>query len=106
VSQLGTYNPIANKDGIKEVRLDVDRIKYWLSVGAQPSDKVAWLLGKADILPMPPVRHKPTNMVPKKERTAEFSTCATAPDTCIYMPIPSIEEILALHSSSSSSSRE
>lgn len=37
--QLGTYNPIADKDGIKEVRLKTERIGYWLSVGAQPSER-------------------------------------------------------------------
>eukprot|EP00523_Entomoneis_sp_CCMP467_P001346 CAMPEP_0168757646 /NCGR_PEP_ID=MMETSP0724-20121128/21283_1 /TAXON_ID=265536 /ORGANISM="Amphiprora sp., Strain CCMP467" /LENGTH=130 /DNA_ID=CAMNT_0008806481 /DNA_START=201 /DNA_END=592 /DNA_ORIENTATION=- len=43
---LGTYNPIANSAGNKEIRLSVDRIKYWISVGAQPSDRAAWILGK------------------------------------------------------------
>lgn len=38
-TQLGSYDPIASKDGIKEVRIKGDRIKYWLSVGAQPSER-------------------------------------------------------------------
>uniref|UniRef100_A0A7S1H3T9 30S ribosomal protein S16, chloroplastic n=1 Tax=Thalassionema nitzschioides TaxID=33649 RepID=A0A7S1H3T9_9STRA len=65
---VGTYNPIASKDGIKEIRLKTDRLKYWLAVGAQPSDRVAWILGKFGILPPPPQRYSPQRMIPKKDR--------------------------------------
>ncbi len=54
--QLGTYDPIASKDGVKEVRVKVDRMKYWLSVGAQPSETVARLLAHVGMLPPPPIR--------------------------------------------------
>lgn len=67
---VGTYNPIAVA-GVKEIRLKKDRIQYWLSVGAQPSDRVAWLLGKFGILPPPPRKYSPQKMVPKKDRTNE-----------------------------------
>jgi len=56
---LGTYNPIANKAGMKEIRLKEDRLKYWLGVGAQPSDRVSWILGKFGILPPPPRKYNP-----------------------------------------------
>ncbi|GAX21108.1 small subunit ribosomal protein S16 [Fistulifera solaris] len=65
---VGTYNPIANRDGVKEIRLKTDRLKYWLSVGAQPSDRVSWILGKFGILPPPPKKFSPQKMVPKSER--------------------------------------
>ncbi|KAJ8612561.1 hypothetical protein CTAYLR_007191 [Chrysophaeum taylorii] len=54
IERVGTYDPIPAQDGIKEVRLNVQRIKYWLSVGAQPTKRVAWLLGKAEVLPPTP----------------------------------------------------
>jgi len=66
---LGTYNPIATRDGVKEIRLKVDRLKYWLSVGAQPSDRVAWILGKFGVLPPPPRRYSPQKMIPKKSKS-------------------------------------
>ena len=50
------YNPIPGKDGTKEIRINVERTRYWVSVGAQPSDRVAWLLGKIGVLPPAPVR--------------------------------------------------
>ena len=65
---LGTYNPITNSAGAKEIRLKTDRLKYWLSVGAQPSDRVSWLLGKFGILPPAPQHFNPQRAVPRKER--------------------------------------
>lgn len=38
---LGTYNPITDP---AEVKIDIERARYWLSVGAQPTDRVARLL--------------------------------------------------------------
>ena len=53
---VGHYDPIAQKDGHKHVGLNIERIKYWLSVGAQPSDTVARLLGQAGVIPALPRR--------------------------------------------------
>jgi small subunit ribosomal protein S16 len=49
LEQLGTYNPLLAKDDTNRVRLIEDRIKYWLGVGAQPTDRVARMLDKAGI---------------------------------------------------------
>src|SRR5712692_2207817 len=45
IEELGSYDPMV-KNTDDRVRLDPDRIKYWLSVGAQPSEKVAVFLKK------------------------------------------------------------
>uniref|UniRef100_A0A0D9X9T3 Ribosomal protein S16 n=1 Tax=Leersia perrieri TaxID=77586 RepID=A0A0D9X9T3_9ORYZ len=50
---LGYYNPLPGKDGGKRMGLKFDRVKYWLSVGAQPSDPVERILFRAGILPPP-----------------------------------------------------
>jgi len=52
---LGYYNPLPVKDGGKRMGLNFDRAKYWLSVGAQPSDPVQRLLFRAGLLPPPPM---------------------------------------------------
>ena len=65
IEKLGTYNPIPAKDGFKEITANSDRVKYWLSVGAQPSDTVAWLLGKVGILPSAPMRMSLSSITPK-----------------------------------------
>ncbi|KAL6656272.1 hypothetical protein ACP70R_007098 [Stipagrostis hirtigluma subsp. patula] len=52
---LGYYNPLPGKDGGKRMGLKFDRVKYWLSVGAQPSDPVQRILFRAGLLPPPPM---------------------------------------------------
>lgn len=41
IEKIGTYNPLLAKDDAKRVTIDSDRAKHWLSVGAQPTDRVA-----------------------------------------------------------------
>jgi len=48
IENLGWYDPIA-KDEAKQVSLDVERVKHWLSVGAQPSETVRDILAKHDL---------------------------------------------------------
>lgn len=49
LENLGWYNPI-EKDPEKQIKLESERIKYWLSVGAQPSDTMMDILGNRDLL--------------------------------------------------------
>ena len=48
LEELGTYDP-QNKDADAQVKFSADRIKYWLGLGAVPSDTVASLLKKQGI---------------------------------------------------------
>jgi len=59
IERLGTYNPLLSKDDENRVTLNEERIKYWLSEGAEPSYRVAVFLGKAGIAPMPAQRNNP-----------------------------------------------
>ena len=45
IEELGTYDPMCPETDAR-VTLKADRIDYWISVGAQPSDKVATLIKK------------------------------------------------------------
>src|SRR6476620_1608049 len=49
IEKVGTYNPLLAKDSPERVKLDTDRISHWLSVGAQPSDRVLRFLDAAGI---------------------------------------------------------
>jgi small subunit ribosomal protein S16 len=49
LEQIGTYNPLLAKDDPARVKLDEDRARYWLGVGAQPSDRVLRFLDAAGI---------------------------------------------------------
>lgn len=46
IERLGTYDPIPDEQGNKIIEMDIPRVKYWLGVGAQPSEPVEKLLGK------------------------------------------------------------
>jgi small subunit ribosomal protein S16 len=49
LEQIGTYNPLLAKDDAARVKLVEDRARYWIGVGAQPTDRVARILDKAGI---------------------------------------------------------
>ncbi len=76
IEKVGTYNPLLPKDSEERVKIDADRIKHWLSVGAQPSDRVARFLDAAGIKERP-ARNNPNKAVPgekAKERAEEKAT--------------------------------
>ena len=49
IEKIGTYNPLLAKDSPERIKLDGDRAKHWLSVGAQPTDRVLRFLDAAGI---------------------------------------------------------
>ena len=50
LEKVGTYNPMLPKDDENRVTLIHDRIKYWISVGAQPTERVEKFLEKAKLI--------------------------------------------------------
>lgn len=59
IERLGTFNPLAPKDSASRVVLNAERAKYWLGVGAQPSDRVNKLLVDAGLAKPRSVEGKP-----------------------------------------------
>jgi small subunit ribosomal protein S16 len=49
IERIGSYNPMLPKDSPERVKLDADRARHWLSVGAQPTDRVARFLDAAGV---------------------------------------------------------
>jgi len=49
IEELGYYDPIA-KDEAAQIKIDPERAKYWLSVGAQPSQTMRDILRKKGII--------------------------------------------------------
>ena len=45
IERVGFYNPLA-RGGEEELRIDLDRVDYWLSVGAQPTERTAQLIAR------------------------------------------------------------
>jgi small subunit ribosomal protein S16 len=54
LEQVGTYNPVLSKEDPARVKLVEDRVRYWLGVGATPTDRVHRFLDKAGILERKP----------------------------------------------------
>ena len=78
IEKVGTYNPLLAKDSPERVKLLNERISHWLSVGAQPSDRVARFLDAAGIRERA-ARNNPNKAVPgekAKERAEERETKA------------------------------
>ena len=50
IEKLGTYNPLLPKDSEERVKLDMERVQYWLGEGAQPTDRVSRFLEAAGVL--------------------------------------------------------
>ncbi len=49
IERIGSYNPMLPKDSPERIKLDAERARHWLSVGAQPSDRVARFLDAAGV---------------------------------------------------------
>jgi small subunit ribosomal protein S16 len=71
IEKLGFFNPLLPKEKKERVGLDQERIKYWLGQGAQPTTRVARILGENQIIDMPANGNNPKKAVPKKERNKE-----------------------------------
>ena len=75
IEELGHYDPMVRNNEARTV-LNVDRIRYWLSVGAQPSEKVQVLLNKHGV--KKPGPGEPWAL-PKAATTTATATAASAP---------------------------
>ncbi len=49
IEKIGTYNPLLAKDDGNRVSINTERASHWLSVGAQPTDRVARFLDAAGL---------------------------------------------------------
>ncbi len=88
IEKLGTYNPLLPKDSEDRIKMDVERIKHWLSEGAQPTDRIARFLEAAGVLEGK-ARNNPNKAKPGKKaeeraeekaaKAAEAAEAAKAP---------------------------
>jgi small subunit ribosomal protein S16 len=89
IEKVGFFNPLLPKDKKERVGLEAERIKYWLGQGAQPTTRVARILGENELIAMPANGNNPLKAIPKKDRKkegeeapkAEAAPAAEAPKT-------------------------
>ena len=68
VEKVGSFNPLLPKDKKERVKVEAERIKYWLSKGAKPTLRVSRILGEVELMPMPKPGNNPLKAIPKKDR--------------------------------------
>ena len=76
IERLGTYNPMVAKDHPERLTLKEERIKYWLGVGAKPSERIQRFLGDKGIVEKPAIpeqtkQHLPRAKTLKRQKEAE-----------------------------------
>ena len=71
IEKLGFFNPLLPKEKKERIGLESERIKYWLSQGAQPTSRVARILGENNFIAMPASGNNPNKAIPKKDRKKE-----------------------------------
>ena len=80
IEKLGTYNPLLPKDSEERVKMNMERIQYWIDQGAQPSDRISRMLEAAGVIAKKE-RNNPNKGTPGKkaqERAEEKAAKATA----------------------------
>jgi small subunit ribosomal protein S16 len=102
IERLGSYNPLLAKDDANRVVLNVERAKHWLSVGAQPTDRVARFLDVAGVRERA-ARNNPTKGKPgekalerveeqEKKASEAAEAAAAAAAAAVPEPEPVVEE--------------
>ena len=81
LEKLGTYDPLLAKDNENRIKMNLERVQYWIGQGAQPTDRVARFLEAAGVVAKK-VRNNPKAAVPGKrmaELAAKKAARAAAP---------------------------
>ena len=80
VERLGTYNPMVPKDHEQRLTLNGERISFWMSKGAQPTERVHKMLASAGLMAAPVLRDQPKKSAPGKKRAEREAAAAEAAD--------------------------
>jgi small subunit ribosomal protein S16 len=72
IEKVGTYDPMLAKDHVGRLVIKEERVKHWLGVGAQPTDRVARFFGDVGLVGKPEVRETPTKSAPKAKAQARL----------------------------------
>jgi len=78
IDQVGTYNPMLNKDNPERVKIDVDKAKEWISKGAQPSDRVKLFLSAMGVGEKPVITEKTKKHLPRKKTLEKLAAAKKA----------------------------
>ena len=96
IEKLGTYNPLLPKDSEDRVKMNIERIKHWMDLGAKPTDRISRMLEAAGIIEKK-LRSNPKKAEPgekAKARVLEKADKAAAAKEAAAAPVaePEVEE--------------
>ena len=91
IEKVGFFNPLLPKEKKERIGLEAERIKYWLGQGAQPTTRVARILGENELMPMPANGNNPQKAIAKKDRKKEGSEEAKKAEAPKAEPAPVAE---------------
>ena len=86
IERVGSYNPLLPADHADRIVIKAERIKYWLGVGAQPTERVALMLSKLGLMKKPELADRPKKMAPKakaQERAKAKAEAAKAKEEAV-----------------------
>ena len=78
IDQVGTYNPMLNKENPERVKIDIEKAKEWIAKGAQPSDRVKLFLSTMGVGEKPMITEKTKKHLPKKKAQEKLATVKEA----------------------------
>ena len=88
IEKLGTYNPLLPKDSEERVKMNLERIQYWMEQGAQPTDRISRFLEAAGVIEKK-TRNNPQKAAPgqkAKDRAEEKAEKAKAAEEAAAEP--------------------
>jgi len=88
IERLGSYNPMVAKDHAERMVLNVERAKYWISKGAQPTLRVAKMLSSDGLVKAPVIREQPIKSAPGKKRQEREAEAAEKLAAAAETPAP------------------
>ena len=97
IEKLGTYNPLLPKDSEERVKMDAERVQYWLGQGAQATDRVTRMLEAAGVMEKKE-RNNPNKGKPGQkatERAEEKAVKAAESAEAEKAPEPIVEKLVA-----------
>ncbi len=91
IEKIGHYNPMLPKEDPKRVAFLEDRVKHWVSVGAQASDRVARFLHAANLGPKVKYNETPKKSAPKAKAQERMKAAAEAAEKAAAESAPAAE---------------
>lgn len=78
VEKIGTYNPLLEQGNAERLVINKERAQYWLSVGAQPTDRVNSFLANMGVIEPIAKRELTLKNLPKKKAQERLKAEAAA----------------------------